>query len=76
MESVAGQVVCFLFMRIVPPSAGLCTTLKTLTVTLPGKIFGRPLSPSTPLQEPALLALSEIPPSELCFEKDSDTFKV
>lgn len=49
MESVVGQVVCFLFMRIVPPSAGLCTTLKTLKVTLPGKIFGRFLSPSTPL---------------------------
>lgn len=74
MESISMQVVCFLYMRIVSPSAGLCTTLKTLTVTLPGKVLVRFLSPFTPLQDPALLVLSEIPPSELCFEKDSDDF--
>lgn len=74
MESISMQVVCFLYMRSVPPSAGRCTTPKTLKVTLPGKVFGRLVSPFTPLQDPALLVLFEIPPSELCFEKDSDDF--
>lgn len=48
----------------------------TLAVTLPGKVFVRPLSPSSPLQEPPLLVLSEIPPSQLPFEKDFGILKV
>lgn len=67
------QVVCFSFLRIVPPSAGWCPTS---IVALPGEVFWSPLSPSSPLQELFFLSLSEILLSELCFEKGFDTFKV